>query len=213
MNPECEMRIIDQNNYTDYVEIPESIIHRVKRGELSVTHLSDMIRLRLLAQYGGIWTDSTLLMTAPLEDAVFSSWFYSIRLGQRKYAYAPSEEKFVTFFMAAPPMSPLFLFAEQFMLCYFARFDTMIDYLLQDFAIKLAGECIPGGGVQAYMDAVPANNDLCFDLESKMNQPLSKGEEYLNSKTTMFKLFWKHDYVKEVNGVETVYGYLTKGEK
>lgn len=213
LNPDCEIRMLDQNNYRNYVEIPEPIKDQIRKGKISLAHIADIIRVELLAQYGGVWVDATLLTTAPLQEAVFSSWFYSIRLEQRKCVYAPAEDKLASFFMAAPPGAPLFLFVEQFMHCYFEKFDTVIDYLLIDFAVVLAGECIPGGSAQRHMDAVPVNNIFCFDLDREMNRPFSGSSSCLNSETSIFKLNWRHEYVKEVNGVETVYGYLSRGEQ
>lgn len=52
--------VITQNNYFEYVEIPEFIVKKWRRGIISNTHFSDILRLALLIKYGGVWIDSTV---------------------------------------------------------------------------------------------------------------------------------------------------------
>ena len=59
------------------------------------------------------------------------------------------------------------------------------------------------------VDAVPLNNQGIKELDRYFNDKYSK--ELLDSilsKSTFFKLNWKRDYKKEINGKETVYGYF-----
>lgn len=49
-------------NYKDYVNMPDYIIRKQQSGEIDLTHFSDILRMMLLAQHGGIWMDSTLLI-------------------------------------------------------------------------------------------------------------------------------------------------------
>lgn len=55
--------IITKNNISDYIEIPEFIMKKVENGIISLTHFSDIIRTKLLIEYGGLWLDSTVLCT------------------------------------------------------------------------------------------------------------------------------------------------------
>ena len=54
--------LITEKNYKDYVNIPDYIIRKQQSGEIDLTHFSDILRMMLLAQHGGIWMDSTLLI-------------------------------------------------------------------------------------------------------------------------------------------------------
>lgn len=55
--------LIDQNNFTDYVEMPEYILDKWKKGIIGNAHFTDMVRLELLIKYGGYWIDATVLCT------------------------------------------------------------------------------------------------------------------------------------------------------
>lgn len=58
--------IITAKNYTDYVSLPSFIIEKWEKGIISHAQLSDILRINLLAKYGGYWIDATCLLTAPI---------------------------------------------------------------------------------------------------------------------------------------------------
>lgn len=55
--------IIDENNYGEYVKIPDYIIKKYSQGIIGPAHFSDIIRLDVLIEHGGCWIDSTVLCT------------------------------------------------------------------------------------------------------------------------------------------------------
>lgn len=60
--------LITEQNYQEYATMPDYILQKVKKHEISLTHFSDMLRINLLKQHGGIWTDSTLLFTRDVDS-------------------------------------------------------------------------------------------------------------------------------------------------
>lgn len=56
--------LITDQNYSDYVNIPKYIVDKWKSGLINHTHFSDILRVFLLADNGGIWMDSTVYTTA-----------------------------------------------------------------------------------------------------------------------------------------------------
>ena len=85
-NPGWEIIFLDENNLPDYITI--------KPMQITTQALSDIIRINLLAKYGGIWVDATCFCTKPLDswieryvtqgffafekpgdDRMLSSWF------------------------------------------------------------------------------------------------------------------------------------------
>lgn len=50
-------------NLRDYVQLPDYIWEKYAKGVISKTHMSDMVRFALLSEKGGIWIDSTTLLT------------------------------------------------------------------------------------------------------------------------------------------------------
>lgn len=63
--PEREIILIDEENYLSFVEMPEFIVEKRKKGIIPAALFSDLLRLELLIKYGGTWIDSTVLMTNP----------------------------------------------------------------------------------------------------------------------------------------------------
>lgn len=58
-----EIIVITLDNYEEYVQFPDYILQRWQKGQISNTHMSDLLRLELIVKYGGLWLDSTVLCT------------------------------------------------------------------------------------------------------------------------------------------------------
>ena len=52
---------LDMNNINDYLEIPAYILKKVEDKKMGFAHFTDIIRLALLYNYGGVWIDATIL--------------------------------------------------------------------------------------------------------------------------------------------------------
>ncbi|OUP81437.1 UNVERIFIED_ORG: hypothetical protein B5F06_14970 [Lacrimispora saccharolytica] len=57
------VKLIDESNLDSYVTLPDYIVGKWKQGIILDALFSDLIRLELLIKYGGLWLDSTVLMT------------------------------------------------------------------------------------------------------------------------------------------------------
>lgn len=62
--------VLDKNNISEYISIPEYIIEMNKKGIIKSAHFSDYIRTALLAKYGGTWIDATVLLADNLPEYV-----------------------------------------------------------------------------------------------------------------------------------------------
>lgn len=51
--PDKEIILIEENNLNDYVHLPDYIEEKYKKGIISRTHFSDLVRLELLINGGG----------------------------------------------------------------------------------------------------------------------------------------------------------------
>lgn len=65
-NPGWEVRFLDAENYTNYTKIEPEL--DLSRPDLSRPHLADIIRIKLLAEYGGVWCDATCFCNEPLDN-------------------------------------------------------------------------------------------------------------------------------------------------
>ncbi|MHC3994933.1 capsular polysaccharide synthesis protein [Thiomicrolovo sp. ZZH C-3] len=81
-NSNWDLRLLDKMNFSEYVclDLPEE-----KISTLSLAQKSDLIRLKLLEKYGGVWADATTYCFKPLdewiEEASVSGFFAFDRPG------------------------------------------------------------------------------------------------------------------------------------
>ena len=77
-NPNSEVIVITSENMSQYVTFPDYIIDKWKKGIITHTHMTDLMRLELLINYGGLWLDATVLCTGKAPDYFYNSelFFY-----------------------------------------------------------------------------------------------------------------------------------------
>ncbi|MER9301485.1 capsular polysaccharide synthesis protein [Mesorhizobium sp. M0496] len=99
-NPGWEFRCLDAYSVEEYVNIKEYI--KLNIQEITAASLSDIVRILLLHEYGGVWVDATLFCSQPLDnwlpeklvegffafarpapDRPLSSWFLASAPGNR----------------------------------------------------------------------------------------------------------------------------------
>ena len=59
-----EIILVTEKNYSEYANFPSYIIQKLQKGQITLTHFSDLLRLELLINHGGLWLDSTVLCTS-----------------------------------------------------------------------------------------------------------------------------------------------------
>lgn len=77
---EVELHLLTEENYQEYVELPDYIIEKFQAGKMSITALSDVLRVALLAQYGGFWIDATVFISDYFPMEFVRSDFYAQRM-------------------------------------------------------------------------------------------------------------------------------------
>lgn len=68
--------IITNDNYSDFIKLPPTIIAKWKQGIIHPAHFADILRVNLLTKYGGYWIDATCLLTAPIAEWIDSTSFF-----------------------------------------------------------------------------------------------------------------------------------------
>ena len=67
---------LDMNNINDYLEIPAYMLRKVENKKMGFAHFTDIIRLALLYNYGGVWIDATILLTDYLPQEYFEMDYF-----------------------------------------------------------------------------------------------------------------------------------------
>jgi effector-binding domain-containing protein len=65
MPKDVEYVVLTKGNIKEYVEIPDDLLKKVDAGSISLNHLSDFIRSRLLYLRGGLWMDASIYLLEP----------------------------------------------------------------------------------------------------------------------------------------------------
>lgn len=201
------VHLITQENYQDYVLIPDYIIQKKESGAISITHFSDILRMHLLYEHGGLWVDSTILVTSPLPESLAGD-FFSIRHaknGQHVTGY-----RWTSFLIYAVKGNILIKFFKTCFLDYWKKEEKVITYLMMDYFFAIAYDRIPA--VTRMVDKIPYNNLQHNELRylMKSGKPFDKNKfEAICSDTYLHKLTWKKEFAhKTKDGRPTYYAYL-----
>lgn len=112
-NKNWEIIILDDKNLSSYIEMSEI---KIKNPNLTIQAFSDLLRIKLLEKYGGVWVDSTTYCNKPLDEwiyecapddvfffksndvDIFGSWFIYAKKGQRLIqCLLKEEERYLSF--------------------------------------------------------------------------------------------------------------------
>ena len=201
--------LLTEKNYLQYTTIPTYIINKVEEKTISLTHFSDILRVSLLAENGGLWMDATLYTAGDIPQRLFEQQFFSVR--------TPDDGQWVSrclwtgFFMGGVKNHPLFLFMQQLFFDYWRNHNELLDYFLIDLGILMAYDNIPAikksidDGVW-YTDKLflPQNN-IAKPFDAVLYQSILK--EWHFFKMTYRDYFGKLQMFNQ-DGEETFYGHM-----
>jgi hypothetical protein len=200
------VKLITKNNYHEFISIPDYIIEKVTNKIISLTHFSDILRMCLLHDYGGLWLDATVYVTSKINSSVFDFDVFTVR-NDTTYFYKP-EYKWVTFIIGGQKRHPLFAIIRDMLLEYWKRNVELIDYLLFDYYITIAYDRIPV--IRNALNRIPySNNQVCTLVQYFLGKAFNSGVyEQICSDTDFHKLTWKENFPLTVGGEKTFYEYI-----
>lgn len=121
--------LITEKNINDYVQFPDFILEKLKKGIITYTHFSDLLRLELLTRYGGTWIDATVFCSSSniphymLDDDLFV--FQNLRPGDNGSVINMS-----SWFMTSCSNNKILLATKELLYTYWKKNNYMIDYFL-----------------------------------------------------------------------------------
>lgn len=207
---EAEVILLTENNIRDYVSLPQYIEEKRIKGQITLTHYSDVVRFHLLNKFGGIWIDATYFAFGKIDKKILNSGLYTIVNPH------PNEKKnndyiwydWAVNWIKLPKNSILGQFIEESLLYYLKKYDYLIEYYFIDHLMRIAYNEIEG--VKEAMTECAYNNIYTHNLLSMLNKKtdLIKFNELVKN-TNFFKLSTKANLVTEdEEGNETLYGWL-----
>ena len=206
-----QLIIITEKNYKDFVSFPSWIIEKYRKGYITRTNLSDLLRLSLLAEYGGMWLDATFLCCSNEIQECFKYPIWSIK--RPNYNNLSVANGYFAGYSIGCQNQYRWVFAtvRDYFLHYWEKYDYLIDYLIIDYMIVLAQKNNPE--IKELFSAIPSNNPRCDDLLYLMNKPFQQNEwDFLSKETFLFKLSWKMNLMESKDGELTYYHALLNNQ-
>lgn len=199
------LHLLSKDNLEEYIQLPDFIKQKVDNGAITLTHLSDIIRMALLAKYGGFWIDSTVFVTKPIKG--YDLPFYSIRQHCSNPRYVDNGNGWTAYFIATCPNSIVAETIYKFFLAYWRIHDVLIDYYLVDYAITLCKMHIPQ--MKQWLESIPYDSDKVNDMRLNLNSPFSVELWSKLSNNRYNKLGWRYPRFKaNTIGDAMVKGYV-----
>ncbi len=204
--PEREIVLIDEENYHNYVEMPEFIVEKRKKGIIPAALFSDLLRLELLITYGGTWIDSTVLMTNPellkkekwLEDIMNADLFF--------FHYRDINKRFVgigNWFITAKPQHWVLETIRNVLHEYWKEHDCVLNYYIFhamfNMIVKKHPEIIMAMPKRWAVPSLYLRDKLAMDFDASFWQEL-----------TEHVCFHKLNYRKEGEAKSNKNSYLNK---
>ena len=181
---------ISKYNFRDYCEIPEFIIKKWEKGIISNTHFSDILRLALLVQHGGLWLDSTVYMTGDLPDYITDGEFFGYRDG----FFNCDLINFGNWLIYSKPNNILLNETYSLLLSYWNKYNYTKHYFIFQMFFRMVTDSYP-----EYWESIPYFNQMnlhifSFEVMKSYNQ---KRFNQLRKLTPIHKLTNKTDFDKE----------------
>ena len=131
--------LITWENLKKYTDIPDYIIEKVHKNHMTYVHFSDIIRFSLLANHGGLWVDSTIYVSRPITESIFSKPYFSIRTefgAETEYKYnGVNRCLWKPFLLGAAANSTWFCCAKDIIYEYWRSNSFLIDYFTVDYIL------------------------------------------------------------------------------
>ncbi len=163
---------LDLSNISNYVHIPDYVYDRVNNKSMSLTHLSDLLRVTLLSEYGGLWVDSTCWTSSAIPKYVKDLSFYSAKQYNAPVPLSSNSRWCAWVLGTNRKNHKLFSFTRDILKEYAKKEVYYIDYLFVDYVMSFAADKFDD--VSNSIEQCPENsknrNNLHFLLNSSFNE-------------------------------------------
>lgn len=186
--------LLDERSLFEYIDLPEYIVKKWRAGTISSTHFSDLVRVRLLNLYGGIWIDATVYFTGnQLSDYIKENELF---LFHRWPDWNTCTEPRIAanWLISAAPGNKILIILETMLNEYWKKEDGLINYFIFHIFLYLIAECFPDEWQK--IEKIPRDSALLLsrEIEHEFN---SNRLEHIKKLTDIHKLSYKAAYAQE----------------
>ena len=170
-----EHRALSVEIYHKWVEIPDFIEQKYKKGIIPAALFTDILRLAVLKKYGGIWMDASVLCTGFDNEVLKKQWdsIMGTELTIPRY-YARGAKVAMglsNWFIAAKPNNVIISAVYDMLVAYWRDFDCTIDYYMMHLFLEKALKA--SKGIENKMPKL--NSRYCFLLGNSLKMDFDKG--------------------------------------
>lgn len=199
-HPQNDIVFLDSTNWRDYVDIPAEAFDRPYAAE-NTAFFSDLLRVALLSKFGGVWVDSTCLVSGNIIDRfdeITKSGFVFYRL---------SKYRIGSWFFCSAGDNYAAKLINACLTLYCKKYDRLLDYFLIHSTVEVC--CVFDDKFKTMMDEMymlkhADAHQLYYKLFAK---PFDKNF-FLSTlpKSLIHKLTYKAK--KKKSGPGTLYHYI-----
>lgn len=196
LSNDWDIILLTKDNYKEYVSFPDFILKKFDKGVITLTHFSDLLRLELLIQYGGMWLDATVFCSGnklpvnALKTDLFV--FQTQKPGADGHATLMS-----SWLILAKSNHPILLGTRELLYEYWSKKDWMVDYFLIHHFFTMSCKCFQ----EEKAKIPPVDNSIPHLLQLHLFDPYDEDRwNHWKSLTCFHKLSYKfieEDFDKE----------------
>lgn len=120
-----EVVLLSDKNLNDYIDFPEFIIEKYKKGFIGNAHFSDLIRTNLMCKYGGVWVDATAFLTDEIPVEILKQPLFLMKhetfVDSMNYGYN-------NWFIASRKNNPILKILLDMLYTYWKKENYILDY-------------------------------------------------------------------------------------
>ena len=132
--PDYEFRVLDLSNYQEWVELPEYVVRKYKKGLIPAASFSDLLRLAVLLKYGGVWMDASVFCSGFGNEKLQERWDRIMRSELTVFRYfrrgVRTPVGLSNWFIAAVPNQIIVSSIFDIILAYWKDYDCLVDYYI-----------------------------------------------------------------------------------
>jgi len=90
-----ELIVVNERTMADYIDLPGFVMDKRKAGQIANAHFSDIVRVELLHNHGGLWMDATGFVSSPVPQQIIGQDFFVFLAGQVGSPYSFIQNCFI----------------------------------------------------------------------------------------------------------------------
>lgn len=202
-HPECDIRILTYDTIKNYIDLPKKYYDLLEQKKIPIAIFSDVVRLYLLSQYGGMWIDSTIYLTGRIPNNILQADFFAFQKDPKTDSF---EDKMTCFFIKAKANNIWIHLIKNAIESYWRKNDYLIHYFMFEHIVTMISNSTPE--LLAEWNKMPYYSaNITGKLQDKFFDEFIESEfEQLKNETSIHKLTYKRNITKPIS--QTYYEHI-----